>query len=84
MDIQKAMAEINAVEREKAQLDLLTQQLADQKAELEKKLTEAGVTPETLDGKIAELEGKIEAALKIVREGMASTASADPLGSLSI
>jgi len=84
MDIQKAMAEISAVEKEKAQLELLTQQLADQKTELEKRMTEAGVTPETIDGKIAELEGKIEAALKVVREGMAASAPADALGALSI
>jgi hypothetical protein len=83
MDIQKVLAEINAVEREKAQLELLTSQLAEQKTELEKRMTEAGVTPETIDAKIAELEGGIAASLKIVREGMGSQA-ADPIGSLSI
>ena len=82
MDIQKVMAQIGEIEREKAQLELLTKQLAEQKADLERRMKEAGVTPETIDGKIAELEGKIAEQLKIARAGQA--AAPDPIGSLSI
>lgn len=82
-EIREYTAQIGKVEREKAQLDLLTQQLQDQKADLEKRMKEAGVTPETLDGKIAELRGKLADQMKIIREGQAAT-PADPIGALSI
>lgn len=83
MDIQKIMAQIGEIEREKAQLELLTSQLQDQKADLEKRMKEAGVTPETIDAKIAELEGKIAEQLKIVKNGQAA-APVDPVGMLSL
>jgi len=81
MDIQKTMDQINAIDREKSQLDLLLKQAAEQRADITKRMADAGVTAENIDGKIAELEAKIEAQLAAVR---GAAAPVDHLGTLAI
>ena len=67
MDIRKAMQELNELEREKAQLELLSKQLGDQRVENKKQMDDLGVTPETIDDKIVELEKEISEQLAIAK-----------------
>ena len=69
MNIEEVMQNLNKLEKEKAQLELLAQQLKDEKATLEKRMKEAGVTRETIDGKISELEKAITDQLQAIRDG---------------
>jgi ParB-like chromosome segregation protein Spo0J len=84
MDIQKAAQEIAAIEREKAQLELLVQQLEEMKKALAQKMLEHGVTPENIDEKIAVLEKEIEAKLAAARGVQAPAAGRDVMDFLKI
>ena len=61
MDINKALSKLSELEKEKARMELLVQQLREQKKGILAEMEKEGVTPDTLDGEIAKLEADIQA-----------------------
>jgi predicted nucleic acid-binding Zn-ribbon protein len=84
MDTKEVLRQISELEREKAQVELLVSQLKEQKADLEKRMKDAGVSAENLDDKIAELESKITEQMAAIRGNQNVPAKREELGVLDI
>lgn len=75
MDIRQMTQEVQAAEKEKAQVELLLEQAKQRKAELQAQLDEVSkaigkpVTAENIDSIISEFRSRIEGRLAEIRSG---------------